>query len=715
MAKRKTSVSGKKPRASSRIKINNLADNEEISKKFVSEVYSEFSRVSGLREQFEETWKVADYMHKCAQNRTVNSSEKIQGANQSGDNRANLGSTLFHRQVNQMASQGVSVELSRPMPFKYEPIVNPGVQGSAEKGEAEANQMNSLIKYSMKKDKYRKKTTDFWFSLCKYGNIAYIVDWKLETKNVKVPVPKYETTIDPTTQEEISRHVSTDLEERDMVVAAHPEQRVLNISQLYADPYIGSIQDQTTVIVISLVHKADIYNLVRNGIYSEKAYEKIDENFLWDGNTGSDFKQDLMDNLQKTWDEGSVSDQYLKWDIYHRAPISGDKWDSEETVPSWHYSSIIGNDISSGIVMTIMRNPDPDDEVPIEMINLYPDDSDLLYHVSPAEIVRSNYSVECTLKELAVDNMAIVNRPPISAMVGMHNVKDFTFKANQLWQVYDQNAIKQFEIRDNTQATISLLEYIQQDSRVGLGTDKNQLGESYGGRTTLGEASYINAASATPSLVWIGYVIEQKVGFYARKCMSLWKAFGTPEIIEQITDYPLVPDVYPSDIKGEFDIEINIVGEYKDDVTSSGIIRDLIRMVAQAPQLLQSETHQVDIGEMMRDVFAKSGLNGDKYIITPQNGDAGRIADGENIAIMQNGIDAVVNPDDNDIIHLRKHNAERLRYSGIEDQFPNIQKLDVHIQQHNLNMTGKSQAGQQAQQAAAPQATEVPQTAQPVA
>jgi hypothetical protein len=283
-----------------------------------------------------------------------------------------------------------------------------------------------------------------------------------------------------------------------------------------------------------------------------------------------------------------------------------------------------------------------------------------------------------------------------------------------LWQVYDQSAIKQFEVRDNTQATISLLEYIQQDSRVGLGTDKNQLGESYGGRTTLGEASYINAASATPSLVWIGYVIEQKVGFYARKCMSLWKAFGTPEIIEQITDYPLVPDVYPSDIKGEFDIEINIVGEYKDDVTSSGIIRDLIRMVAQAPQLLQSETHQVDIGEMMRDVFAKSGLNGDKYIITPQNGDAGRVADGENIAIMQNGVDAVVNPDDNDIIHLRKHNAERLRYSGIEDQFPNIQKLDVHIQQHNRNMTGKSQAGQQAQQAAAPQAAEVARTAQPL-
>lgn len=678
--------------------ITNLAENADIAIQFQQVAQSAYEQNKSMREQFEDTWKVADYMNKCAQNRTLNSTEKSQGANLADDSRANLGSTMFHRQVAQMASTGVSVELSRPAPWKYESIYSAGVHNSMEEGEAEANQQNSLTRYTMKHDRYKKKATDFWFALCKYGNLPLMIEWKFVVKAVPIVEPSYETLIDNETGEETVVQTGTNIVVKEMVVAAHPTQTNINISQLYADPYIGDLQDQTSVVVLSLVHKADILNDVNNGLYSQKMYDELNEDQIWDGTTGADFKKEMLANLNLGYDENSVSDIYLKWGIYHRIPVDGKNWDDKKSVPVWHLGVVIGNDISSGKLMTLIRNPDPDDQVPIIMVNMYPDDADLLYHVAPADVIRSNYSTECTLKEMAVDNMGLVNTPPLKVIDGMHMVKDFTFKKNALWHMYDQSAVEQMTVRDNTQSTIGLLEYIQQDQRMALSTDKNQLGESYGARTTATEAGYINSQTQQPNLVWISYVIDQKCEFMARKYLSFWKTYGSPQIIQQITDMPLIPDVYPVDFKGEFNIEINIVDEYKDDITSSNVIRDVIRMVAQSPQLLKSATHEVDIGELMKDVFFKSGLNGDKYIKTPQDGDAGRMAEFENIAMLQNGEQVEVHPDDNDVVHIRKHEGALLQWSGIEDQNPNIEDMKMHIQQHKLQEKTATQAQLQAEQ-----------------
>lgn len=675
-------------------KIKNLAENGEIKIEFIKAASAEFTRVKTLREQFEDVWRVADYMYKAAQNRSINSSESSKGMNLSDDTRANMGSDMFFRQVNQIASEGLAVELSRDVPFKYNPIIIPDVEYSADRAKSESDQLNVLARYTMKHDKFKKKVVDFWATLTKYGQIPISVTWSLVTKNIKKREPTYEVTGVDEKGNELVEQTGYRESEKEVVVKAFPTIEVLDIASVYADPYIGCIQKQYGVFRLSQVNKADIYNEVRNGIYSEKAYNELGPDDTFDGQSHTEFRQERVENSDLTWEANKNADQYLKWDIYFRAPIDGAKWD-EKAVPQWYYAVVVGNEIDTGKVMTIMRNPDPLDEVPFEMINLYPDDPDVLYHVSPAAIVRSNYSAECTLKNLALDNMALVNEPPLMAVEGAHYIKDFTFKRGQLWKVTDQNAVQQFQIRDNTQQTVSMLEYIRQQTQMALGTDKNRLGENFGSRTTATEASNIMSLSSQPSLAWIGYVLNQKLDFYARRLMALWRAFGTPSVINAITDMPLIPNVNPVDFEGEFDVQIDIMDEYRDDMASSNLIMGLVRMVAQAPQLLQSETHQINIGELMKDIFHKSGLNGDKYIITPQGGDSWRMAEMENIAMMENGEAAQIHPDDNDAVHIRSHKAYRLKYNGLEQMFPNVELLDAHIREHEaaeMTQTAQPQA-----------------------
>ena len=682
--------------AKKQAKIKNLAENEELSRQFLQVVDTEFSRIKSLREQFEDTWEAADYMYKAAQNRALNQAEKSRGVNDPDDTRANLGSTLFFRQVTQIASEGVAVELSREAPFKFNPIITPDVEHSHDKARSEAEQLNVLAKYTMKHDKYRQKAPDFWTMAGKYGNVPIMVQWDLRTKMIKRAQPTYNVEVGEDGEEAVTQ-TGTQVTEQEIVVRALPTIRILNLSSIFADPYIGNLQDQSCVVIQSVVHKADIYNEVRNGIYSEEVYEELTAQDKWDGQAGMTFKQKQIENRDLSWEANEGVDQYLKWDIYFRAPIDGDNWD-ETAVPVWYYAVVIGNEIGQGKLMTIMRNPDPDDEVPIEMVHLYPDDADTLYHVAPADIIRSNYSAECTLKNLAIDNMALVNRPPLMALEGAHFIKDFTFKSGATWSVQQMDAVQQMAVRDNTQQTVGLLEYLKQETQQALATDKNRLGENFGSRTTATEANNIMSLSSQPSLTWISYVLNQKLGFYARKLMSLWRTFGTPSVIHAITDMALIPNVEPTEMAGEFDVQIDVMDEYKDDMVSQQVILGFVRMIAQAPQLLQSEYHTVDLAELMKDIFFKAGMNGDKYVKTPQGGDSWRMAEMENIAMMENGQAAQIHPDDNDSVHMRAHKAYKLKYSGIEDITPNMPLLDTHIAEHEAAMmqgTSPSLSGQQ--------------------
>lgn len=110
--------------------MSNYASNEETVEKLLDFVNGRYQTYKSDREQFEDIVELCDYMHKCAQNRTINSSEKEKGANLPDDERANVGSTMFHRISNQNAATGMAIQTSKDMPFKYSPVYNEAIRSS---------------------------------------------------------------------------------------------------------------------------------------------------------------------------------------------------------------------------------------------------------------------------------------------------------------------------------------------------------------------------------------------------------------------------------------------------------------------------------------------------------------------------------------------------------------------------------------------------------
>jgi hypothetical protein len=247
-------------------------------------------------------------------------------------------------------------------------------------------------------------------------------------------------------------------------------------------------------------------------------------------------------------------------------------------------------------------------------------------------------------------------------------------------QAGDINAIKEFSVRDTTQSTAGLLNLVESDSMRAAQLGPSQMDEFAGSRTSASEAIAVNRNSMQPQLMQVRYVLEQFLPWYGSKLRSYWQAFSYPEQVLRLTDEPKYTQVRPKDIYGEFDVEVNIVDEYEDSALELQKINNILMTVASSPMLIQSQTHQLNVGELIRRWLEKQRITGIGKIVMPAMGvDASRVAKLENIAIVENGMYDRPQMGENHQIHLSEHTGERIRWNGIEDQNPNVALLDQHI------------------------------------
>jgi len=658
----------------------NLSSEKDIVEKFLDAAQSYYDAYKSDRDEIDDECEAADYMYKAAQNRSFNTGDKTKGANTVDNERANVGSTLFFRMCNQRAAVGASVTLSKDQPFNYDPIINEKIFGSAEEGESIAAQMNVLAKWTMKKDSFKQKAIEFWSQLAKYSNIPVMISWNEEKATRRIKQTKPIVELDMFGVEQVMGYEDKITNKR-VTINAHPTLRVLPWSMLYADRYIGDLNKSNCVILCSYTNMADIAAGVDAGFYDKDQYEVLKSDktaYVWDGTSGSEFRQKQQENQDRTFSASKSNDLFPQWDIYMRVPIDKDKWEEDEPAV-WYWATVFGNSIDRGITLRLERNPDPDDEVPVKMIHLVPDDSDTIYHVMLSQILRSNYSVECTLKGMVIDNIAMRNTPPIMGIEGAHTVRDFRMRKGAYWPVERMDAIRAFEIPDTTQNTSAVLKLIEEDSMRAANLGRSQMDEFAGARTSASEAIAVNRHSMEPQMMQVRYVLEQLLPWYARKIKSYWENFASAEQIVRISDDKVHPQVVPKDIYGEFDVEVNIVDEYEDSMVQQQKLTNVIMTLAQAPQLLQSETHSIDMGALVRKWLEKMHIGAIGGIVKPPMGiDAKEVAELENKMLL-NGQWDEPQQGENHNIHMSTHKAFRLRYKGIEDTNPNIQFLDEHI------------------------------------
>lgn len=684
-------------------KDSSLAEDEEIERLFRENAKTFFDRFASDREPYEDIWEVADYMEKGAQNRSIFSDEKTKGMDLDDDERCNVGSLLFHRQVKQKTAQGLAVERSKPVPFKYEPIVNTQVDASATESIGTAEQRNLLAQWTLRKDDFDSKSDTCWYLLNKYGHCWEQVFQHRVSRKKKIRTPQYADVgqnADGTPRKSVIGYKD---ENKTVLVENYPSVDVVPTWNVYADPSIGNVQDQLCVVVVSPTNIRKIWDGVQEGFYSEEQVKKINKADQWNGAFGGEHKQDQRDS--EGIDDAGLPDQtgqFLKWTVYMYVPVKDGKWNEEQAIPERHVGTLVGNSLDDAHLVDLVHidEVDPDGEIPINLLNANAKDPDTLYCTSDAQLLRSNYSVECTLKGLAIDNMGLRNGVPLLVEEGATQTNDFTIRKDRVWHVDDvNNAIRELDIKDNTQSTVQLLEFIRDESRTAIATDPNSMGQGLGGRASSQEAGQVFRSSSTPVLMGINSVIQQRHRWRGRKYQSYWENFGEPDQIVAITDEEATQRFIPVVSDGEFDVLVNIVDEFEEDLVARQRLQEGLQLLASSPTLIQSETHQTDLGELLKEWLNRNKFEGSKIIIPIEDGDSREKARNENILMLQDGILPPVGPSENKRVHLKEHKAERLKWRGMEEQMPELDLLDQHIAETELQV----QQGQ-VQQAGTPPA-----------
>jgi hypothetical protein len=269
----------------------------------------------------------------------------------------------------------------------------------------------------------------------------------------------------------------------------------------------------------------------------------------------------------------------------------------------------------------------------------------------------------------------------------------------------DPSAITQFELRDVTQNTAILRDQVRKEAMQALATDSPMMGEFAGARTSATEFMGVNQNTKQPHLVQINYILQQLLPWWGRKVMSYWMYHGNPDQVLQITDmqkqYIVQADI--SDVS--FDVEVNIVQEYIDDMMRQQQLGNIMQMIGSAPFFQQSEHHSVNAGELLKKWLNSMRWPANVIITTPEGVDAEALAHYNVNTMLTSGQYIRPNPASNLSVHLRVARGEEVRWRGLEgsgdpraanlpllQQY--IQEITTMQQQRQMGAPGVSQGPQ---------------------
>lgn len=668
--------------------VKNLADNEDIAGPVTLSVSDYEGRFQGQRDVYvnedQGIWNQQDSAFRCCINDSSVQAQKSKGANEPEVwERAKTATTQFYRQVRQKAANGYAVQSSKDMPFKYSPLYSDEDE-SPDVAEKRADTLNKLAKWSMKMDGFDLKSIDFWTMLGKYGNIPVLMEWVQRMGKKKVRVPVFGD--DGVTIE------SYDIQEFETAVENRPVMTLQPIESVMLDATIGDVQRQECVIISSVVSMTDIVDGIRTGLYREDLLEDLGRAQQWDGYSGGFDNEDEKKDNRGFDDRPShlASGQYLKREVFVNLPIDEKKetYDPLKNIPVRYRVTMFGNTPTNSALARVERNQEPDDKIPMAMIHANPDDQDLIYHISDYEVIQSNIATETTLIRQVIDNNTLVNHPPTKEVRGEVDGNGVEYGPNARYIVDNQNSIAEMGVRDVSQPTLQILEYMKDDSNKANSLDPNMIGESFGARTSASEASTIAGNSRRPNLVNIEYILQQFLGFVAERYKVLWEAYGRRDQVVQITDEDdKIVFIRPTDISGEYDIVVDIMDDIKDKTVESQKYINYVQTVGSVPQLAQTTDWKG-----LHEDLAEKILGTSKYVVPNNEGDA-KASAMQNVALMlNNGQEPQLDGTMNLKKHLEIYQQERMRWQGFEDQNPNVAVLDRVIQslQQMVNSGGQN-------------------------
>lgn len=697
----------KKP---NKVKRVNLADDEELRGKVQSHLEAYFLQHKTKRDAYDDIWVLADEMYKAGQNETVREQERLRHDRQ-GDKRTKTkakkeGSTLYYRTVRTLAALFSDMLHSSKDPYMFLPRVNQDDQFSVEESKALAQQHNLLMRYARDEERFEHKSIDFLVQLCKYGNVPIYSRWKQESREVLDRWPVRENGV---IQRDADGRPLTKVERKEVWVANRPEVDYIAIDEFWADPDIGDMQQQNAVFVRCDANIVDIRGKARQGEYMNVT--DLKSFHLKNSDEDSELRSERATNAGIDQDSDGVdTGVFRQYECHALLPIDeskpkGKMWDAEKHEPKRYWVTVIGNQIDTGVCVRIERNPDPDDEYPFEMVNLIPDDTHKLYHVSLAQLLRANYNETVIARAQSIDSKTLQNNRPLKVVEGevrIRNGEDFTLSKDKVFYVDNPNSISEFQLTTpiDNQAVLASLE---QDSNDAAGTGPTVRGIPMGSRTSSSEAINAQTAAELPHKMVAKYFFDKWLRFHARKGVRQWHLYANEAQILKITDDDGVMfDIRPVDMFGNFDIKISIVDDYENDI----LTQQNAGFVAQ--QLIPLFKNVIDERGAAKIMFEKyANMDAGEFIV-PDNSTEQKVQAKRENQLFAYGEYVAPSLDENHTAQLREHRAFRASLRGLEND-PEwgavVPLIERHIEQTEAL---EQQVPNPQQQLQAPQGNETP-------
>ena len=679
-----TEPKGPTPPLPAKVRRVNLAEDAELVKEVLPYLNSYYLAHQTKRSGYEEIWELADEMFKAGQNETLRESERVRKDRQ-GDTRTKTkakktGSTLFYRTTRTLAALYSDILHSQRDPYTFLPRANEDVQLSADDADELAQQHNMLMRYSRDQEGFSHKAIDFLTALTKYGNVPIYSSWKREKREVLDRWPVLNA--DGSVQLDDDGRPKTTVKRKVAWIDNRPETNFIPPNLFYADPDIGDVQKQNALYVVSDANISAIRNNSEYVNVTELDSSKLKKFQETDKLSQSRQINEGMD--QST--NGINTGLFRQMECHALLPIdeskpAGKRWDAELHEPKRYWVTLFGNTVTEAVCVRIERNPDPDDEYPFEMVSLIPDDTDKLYHVSLAQLLRADYTEAVIARQQAIDSKTLQNNRPLIAVRGEVHVKngeDLVFDKDAVFWTDNKDSISQFPLSTPIDNQV-VLASLEQDANDAAGTGPTVRGIPMGSRTSSTEASNATDAASLPHKMMAKYIFEQWLRFHARKGVRQWHIYADPKQILKITDEERVyREIRPTDLFGSFDVQIALVDEYDRDLLS----QQNAAFVAQ--QLIPLFGDVIDKRAAAKELFEKyAKLDASKFILPDDTSEQKLQAKREN-QLFASGEYVAPSLDENHTVHLLEHRSLRMTLNGFEgdEQYAGlIDLLGRHIAQ----------------------------------
>ena len=643
----------------------------------------------------------ADEMMRAAVNRIQLMSDE---SDNTESTRSNVKSADFHSDLTVINAGETSIMLGKDnqLPVVYEPLPD-SEDFSAELGALQAEEYNAVLSYTMEKSNMRDEIRKHIWRTNKYGNspIEMQWDWRKEERTVR-KATKYEPIelADGTT---VEKPVKFKKETKIVTVADHPKLIVHDMAHVRFDSQIEDMQNQSLIVIRTQKQLSDLWGEQITGRFQNM--DKVTTDQLYSEEGRDHVESDRQDNAG----EGSDKDKPTTlFDVRYgwvRVPVEDKtgEWNEKTQISHWYEYVMIGNIEKNPVLVRLSPLPYSSGQIPFSVTHALEDDKGAL-HIGYAELVKSIIAQEMTNTDQAIDNVTLRQQAPWIAEKGSLGKRDFTFNSagNQMWWkragAEDPHVV---EVPDTTMITLNMLAHLEDKRRKTMGTNKPLVGEPLGGRASAAESISVTEQGLKPSLEASKYKANQIFPFIAFWVSEMWKDFGNPDLVINLTGKSPVKQVKPADIYGDMRVRVTAIKQFQDGMLRRKEADNFIQTLV--PMLLEHKVMSpADLGRFAKEEMSSRDFEGiENYITVRSNADAQHVAKAENQSIVMNGVFDLPQPEEDHQTHLDEHipyaGSAALAIEKEDPRYANIKNLQLHIQQHQQMMAGAQQQSQQAQ------------------